>query len=285
MGSCQRATSRKIRANRSEACKTAQLLLRLTTLAQPTLSRSFAIPHPVSHEGSIQIRLREPSLTADNLGHKTWLASYLLACRLPFLEPHLPPLSNAPIWSNRSSTSASYNVAAAIRVLELGSGTGLLGIAAAALFPDLQVRLTDLEAIVPNLQSNVDANRALFREDNVPRVDELDWSRTPTPESLAERYHIILASDPLYSPSHPKWLFNTIHAYLLRCNTSRVVVELPLREAYVPEVEEFRKRMRDGGFELLESGEETGTEDWGDDARQESREVHCWWGFWGWSQL
>ena len=254
--------------------------------AQPTLSRTFLILCP-SSRNPIQISLREPSLTADNLGHKTWLASYLLACRLPSLKPLLPPFANGPAQPYGSSTSGFHTQADPVRVLELGSGTGLLGIAAASLFPAWQVRLTDLEAIVPNLYANVDANIALFSYNNLPQVDELDWSLTPAPpaQQQPEGYSIILASDPLYSPSHPQWLFNTIHSHLLPHETSRVAVELPLRKAYVPEVEEFRKRMGDGGFSLLKSGEETGTEDWGDDGRQGSREVECWWGVWGWSSL
>lgn len=261
----------------------ARLAERSGRTAQATLSRTFSIPQPFSSEDPIHISLREPSLTADNLGHKTWLASYLLARRLPSLKPVLPPLADVPTESYKFSTNVYHALADPIRVLELGSGTGLLGIAAASLFPAWQVRLTDLEAIVPNLQANVNANSTLFRFSNVPKVDELDWSLTPAPPTKAtEGYNIILASDPLYSPSHPEWLFNTIHGYLLQHETSRVVVELPLRKAYVPEVEEFKARMGDGGFALLESGEETGTEDWSDNSRQGSREVECWWGIWGW---
>lgn len=264
----------------------ARLAERSGRTAQPTLSRIFSIPRPSSSEDPIQVSLREPSLTADNLGHKTWLASYLLACRLPSLKSLLLPLSDAPARSHKASTIGCHTKADSVRVLELGSGTGLLGIAAASLFPNWQLRLTDLEAIVPNLEANVDANRMLFSRDNIPEVDELDWSLTPaTPAKATESYNTILASDPLYSPSHPEWLFNTIHGYLLQHHTSRVVVELPLRNAYRPEVEEFKTRMADGGFSLLDSGEESGTEDWGDDTRHGSREVECWWGVWGWSSL
>lgn len=157
----------------------------------------------------------------------------------------------------------------------------MLGIAAGALFPDTSVHLTDLEAIVPNLESNVKANEALFREGKSPSVGVLDWSEASTPKPDC-RFDLLLVSDPLYSPLHPAWLVDTIFKYLNDHATSRVVIELPLREAYVPEVEEFKKRMADGGLVLVDSGEELGTEDWGDDAGHGRDKVRCWWGVWGW---
>ena len=201
------------------------------------------------------------------MGHKTWLASYLLARRLANLQRLLPPFPNQP------STNPP-------RILELGSGTGLLGIAAAALYPDAVVHLTDLEAIVPNLEANVKANEAVFSKKNRPSVGVLDWSDSPY-QNPHQRYNVILASDPLYSPSHPAWLVNTILLFLDGDPMSRVVIELPLREAYVPEVEDFKTRMADGDLVLLDSGEELGTEDWEDDTGQGKEKVKCWWGVWG----
>ena len=253
--------------NASETSNLRPGTLQLTPTAQPTITRTFEIPSLSPCTPPIRISLREPSLTADNLGHKTWLASYLLARRLPSLK-------SLPVPHNPSTNP--------LRILELGSGTGLLGIAAAALYPDAKARLTDLQAIVPNLKVNIDANRALFRGNNVPEIGVLDWSLTSS-ERCSESYNLILASDPLYSPSHPAWLCNTIRRYLDVHLTSRVVVELPLRKAYVPEVEEFKKRMGGGDLVLLDSGEELSSEDWGDYRGHGRLEVRCWWGVWGWT--
>lgn len=92
--------------------------------------------------------IREPPITGDSLGLKTWGSSYLLAqmlhkigqTSLSYLLPPSGEGSNEP-------------------VLELGSGTGLLGLAAAAIWK-AHVILSDLPAIMPNLQHNVDRNRA-----------------------------------------------------------------------------------------------------------------------------
>ena len=144
------------------------------------MTRTFTIPRYQSREPALQISLIEPSLTADNLGHKTWLSSYLLARRLPHLIAH----------------SIIPSPAHPLRILELGSGTGLLGITAAALFPTAQARLTDLPPIVDNLAQNVLANTSLFDDSNKPTVDVLDWSTTRD-KARANSYDLILVSDPL----------------------------------------------------------------------------------------
>ena len=212
----------------------------------------------------MQIKLVEPSLTADNLGHKTWLASYLLARRLPSLLHCLPTRQQS------------------ITMLELGSGTGLLGIAAAALVPSAKTRLTDLPEIVGNLEQNVQANSGLFFCHNIPTVSVLDWS---TDDHLAnEAFDVILASDPLYSPNHPEWLVQTIARNLARRSSARVIIELPLRTAYVEEVERMQHNLLDKGLVLLDSGEESGREDWTSTDLAGSV-VQCWWGVWRWCEM
>jgi predicted nicotinamide N-methyase len=230
-------------------------------IARPPLTRTFTVPHPPS--SSIAITLHEPTLTSDDLGLKTWASSYLLARRLHSLAHHLSPLTN---------------------VLELGAGTGLLGIAAAAILRST-VHLTDLPAIVPNLERNIAANVVMIAEHGgFATAGVLDWSDDgPTPSSEENaKYNLVLAADPLYSPTHPQLLVQTISRWLRRPGVeggdgSRVIVELPLREAYRPEIAEFRARMERVGLGIREEGEESGRDDWGGGG-----EVRCWWGVWGW---
>ncbi len=250
----------------------------------PSVSRTFVIPHP-SSKSSISISLHEPSLTSDNLGHKTWLASYLLAKRLPYLIPHLPmvrlrsELTGSPRFAT-ASIELPY-------ILELGAGTGLVGLAAAAVFSAANVHLTDLPAIIPNLQNNVSHNihpTHEFDECGNVTVGVLDWSNLPTDaenRNPVQKYDLILAADPLYSPLHPMWLVNTIALFLKRDQQARVIVELPLREVYKSEVKDFRMRMSEEGFCLVADGEEVGVEDWGGcSAGGDQMEVKCWWGVW-----
>ncbi|KAI9773337.1 MAG: hypothetical protein M1840_007552 [Geoglossum simile] len=231
--------------------------------AQPPLTRSFGIPGK-SHAGNaITIRLHEPTLTSDNLGLKTWASSYLLAKRLSCLS--LPSREH---------------------VLELGAGTGLVGIAAAALW-GARVHLTDLPAIVANLRGNVAGNAEVIgRGGGVATVGVLDWEDAG-PAEVGDgdddegKYPVILVADPIYSPAHPRLLVQTIVRCLEKGVGSRVVIELPLREAYEPEIGELRERMEGVGFRILEEGEESGFDDWGGGVEGELREVKCWWGIWG----
>ncbi|KAL8934926.1 MAG: hypothetical protein Q9211_004975 [Gyalolechia sp. 1 TL-2023] len=221
---------------------------------------------------AVSITLHEPSLTADNLGHKTWLASFLLAKRLASMRPYLPPLTQKASVSSISDISSS-----SIHAIELGAGTGLVGLALAALV-DIDVHLTDLPAIVPNLRANVESNAR-----GNTSVGELDWSDLKD-EGEQLKYDLVLAADPLYSPQHPAWLVATIKYVLKKDKMARAVIELPLREAYMPEVEDFKNRMEVVGLSIEVEGLESGFEDWESAHERNARtEVQCWWAVWRWT--
>ncbi|KAL2351113.1 putative methyltransferase-domain-containing protein [Cryomyces antarcticus] len=234
-------------------------------------STSLEIPNKEEEE-YVDLVIHEPALTADNLGHKTWASSYLLAKRLCMLDLPLPAVQGP--------------------VLELGSGTGLAGVAAAAVL-NTSVVLTDLAEIVPNLTKNIEANRNLIESNGgSARIVVLDWTKPGAFEAQIngarsdgsnKPFPLILAADPLYSPEHPRLLVQTIDFWLDRSKDSRVVLELPLREAYATEREDFRHRMEDVGLRILEQDEETGFDDWGGCGKDvELTEVRCWLSIWGW---
>ncbi|KAL8778726.1 MAG: hypothetical protein Q9213_007279 [Squamulea squamosa] len=200
-------------------------------------------------------------------GHKTWLASYLLAKRLQSLVPHLPSLKSSG------------------KVIELGAGTGLVGLVVAAMF-DVHVHLTDLPVIVPNLHANANMNAASITKGSTS-VGALDWSDVSSYHVDDHRsYGIVVAADPLYSPRHPAWLAAAINYILQQDVTARVVIELPLREAYVPEIDELKSRLVALGLVVLVEGVERAFEDWqGGHQGNERTEVECWWAVWQWAPL
>ncbi|EER26897.1 hypothetical protein D8B26_005543 [Coccidioides posadasii str. Silveira] len=239
--------------------------------AMPSMSRVFRIPMTESTE--ISVTLHEPSLTSDNLGMKTWVSSYLLARRLSGLL--LPPSNLLP---------AMYKDGRPLRALEMGAGTGLVGISFASLWGSAaSMHLTDLPDIVPNLAHNVSLNEELLlKTGSSVTTGVLDWSLQDQHEVEGqEKYDVILAADPLYSPDHPRWLTQTIQKWLSPETGSRVVLEMPLRDAYISQVNELRKRMRNIGLTILEDGEEIGHDDW-ESKDGSPLEVRCWWSVWTW---
>lgn len=214
----------------------------------------------------IELTLHEPALTADNLGLKTWASSYLLAKRMALMKSTLPQVPH----------DAS--------ILELGSGTGLVGLAASAIF-ERHVILTDLPEIVPNLKRNAVANTA-----SSPRtsVAVLDWS---APEDMhldegvndceANSFPLILAADSIYSPEHPALFAKAVGHHLSKSSEARLVAEIPLRDGFMAERDDFRAQMGSIGLVLLDEGEETGYDDWSAGNDDEPLEVRCWWSIWG----
>lgn len=248
----------------------------IETIAMPAMSRVFTVPTAEGEE--VTLTLHEPSLTADNLGMKTWVSSYLLSRRLhTVLDTELHPVLSA---------STTPDTKSKLRALELGAGTGLVGLAFAALHgKSATIHLTDLPGIVPNLAHNAELNvEQLKRTDATVTTGVLDWSVVPDPlPTPGEQYDIILAADSLYSPSHPGLLANAVTHWLSRDPNARLVLEMPLRDAYLPQIEDLRQRLGKLGLAVVEEGEETGYDDW-ESADGGALEVRCWWSVWGWSE-
>ncbi|KAI2449912.1 hypothetical protein LOY86_005403 [Ophidiomyces ophidiicola] len=248
----------------------ARLCERSGRTAMPSLSRVFRIP--VADNIYIPITLHEPSLTSDNLGMKTWVSSYLLARRLHTFR--LPQPSLLPLGHDKQL----------LRVLELGAGTGLVGLSFASLWgANSTVHLTDLPEIVPNLSHNVSMNKDIMLSTGASvTTGVLDWSLKKGMDiGNQEKYQVILAADPLYSSEHLRWLTQTIQRWLSTDKGARVVLEMPLRNAYISQVNELKKRMGNIGLKVLEAGEEIGHDDW--EMKDGSPlEVNCWWSVWMW---
>ena len=300
-------------------------------MAMASISRTFTIcDYAVLKDGKapryIPIRLNEPSLTEDNVGHKTWTGSFLLAKRLPYTmvkyfptllsssiarrspspsinaskssppldahsdhlhyealkiltPPPSPPTSSAVPYET-SPVSPANRITKPVKVLELGAGTGLTGMAAASLFSDVAVHLTDLPSIIPNLIANVETNSFLFARP--PTIAALDWSRLPSNVALHKQYDCILAADSLYDPKHPGWLTNAMFMFLKRQKEARIIVELPFRDMDLPYHDLLRQQMEAKGFVLVDEGRESGYDDW-EGAWSEKKVVLCWWSVWRWA--
>lgn len=266
-----------------------------------SMSRSFDIPGQCpTRDKVISITIHEPAMTEDNLGHKTWASSFVLAKK--FREGNRSRLILQPLLGRSTAFPTRHDVP---DILELGAGTGLVGLAAAAVF-GCRVLLTDLSEIVENLQRNVVENeRILDAGGGDAAVAVLDWrdperiitvrhfrqtdgtdedgqlARTSTDERRSLSVPIVVCADPIYSHEHPALLAKTIATHLRRDSTARAVVEMPIRPAYARERESFRQEMASVGLDCILEEHDTGFDDW-DEEDDEPQGVDCWLSVWKW---
>src|SRR6266849_2107310 len=100
--------------------------------AMPEMTRTWIIPAS-SNLPEIKFDIREPPLTGDNLGLKTWGTSFVIAKKLEnFGISYLDHLFTKPGIS--ISGASKRLLFPNTKVLVLGAGTGLVGIAAGAVW-------------------------------------------------------------------------------------------------------------------------------------------------------
>lgn len=246
------------------------------------------------------LAIREPPLTGDSLGLKTWGSSYVLAQLLPRFSAG--PLAHLFIGDEP------------LDVLELGSGTGLLGIAAACLWK-ANVALTDLPNIVPNLSHNAELNRETveahggrveaaaltwgsddYEEDSHPRFGEGNRYKvsqvlsTPLPRrdlgkattDTLSLQQLIIVADPLYDDNHPELLSSAIDAQLSLESDARLLVMVPQRDETTKGLtKSLRSKLEQASspLTLVEDAMAAGEDDWGEGGEtEEADRVGFWWG-------
>lgn len=102
-----------------------------------------------------------------------------------------------------------------LSILELGSGTGVVGIAAAAIL-GAKVTVTDLPHVLPNIQFNVDANsKVLEQQCGGVDVAALSWGDNQHMEAVGRDYDLILGSDVVYHDHLYDPLIETLRFFLL----------------------------------------------------------------------
>ena len=265
-----------------------------------------------SNEKRWEIQLHEPTLTEDNLGLKTWIASHVLAQRLAHLAPPIrstrqmvPSQSeNDPDRTSHPGTTCKFAQQSTFEyrlnapyghVLELGAGTGLAGMTA-ALDYQTTVWCTDLPSIVPNLERNVKANRGLLRErGGVVHCGVLDWNdpgliSVPATSTFVDRrqsgthFQIVLAADVLYEPDHPSQIAKAASQWLERTGDARFIAALPKRPGSETDWDKFAHALLECGLTQIQQGEDVGYEDWAISEEEAPPEVTIWWSSWAWTQ-
>ncbi|RKF53322.1 Protein-lysine N-methyltransferase rrg1 [Erysiphe neolycopersici] len=218
--------------------------------AMPEMNRTWTIPACDLHS-KFEIMLREPSLTGDNLGLKTWATSFVISKQIGQFgrDYFLHLLGSIGNLKNSIDHIAPQHK---IRVLEhfselicsqVGSGTGLLGMVTAAVW-GVSVLLTDLEDIQENLLYNIQMNHDTISKVSNGSVTSqvLDWRIPEKAFSEPKDFELIMAADPLYDDFHSLALANTINFFLKKNSNSRLLLAIPLRDKYTTELSQELKR-------------------------------------------
>lgn len=232
--------------------------------------------------GKVSITLHdEPYLTDGHddhtaVGVQSWGASIVLGRMLA-----------------RSPESFGLSTAAAqpLRVLELGAGTGLLGMLIAKLCPAATVVATDYHPrVLENLNRNVELNFAAGSR--APMVERLDWADVArgdhaAADAFARPFDLVFAADVLYAAEHARLLQAVVHQYLLRQSADAVFHMLgPVRrtQEHLVAVAEVDRVFPDSSNVLSSASERTlvvKKREWIAKTRGTGREDES--GYWHWT--
>ena len=169
------------------------------------------------HVGSCDTIADADTSTRQGTGTMVWECGIVLAKLLDHWAagnmPQTNQLSAALSFPARSRPAIADGAAlTGLRVLELGSGTGIGGLAAAAL--GASVILTDLPEVLPLLAANCTANRTVINSAGGTAIARAaDWADVwgtmashsaapPEPSQEARDFDLVIAADVLYQPSH-----------------------------------------------------------------------------------
>ncbi|KAL7604066.1 hypothetical protein Lser_V15G19685 [Lactuca serriola] len=168
-------------------------------------------PTPIQHQNyhltSIDSTVVIRQLPSQGLSFQLWPAA---ATFVKLLDSY--QASNTDPFSAAITTAKRHP---RLRILELGSGTGIVGIAAAAIL-GADVTVTDLPHVLVNLKFNADANSELL----APRGGEvhvapMSWGETEEMEAIGREYDLIIGSDVVYHDHLYEPLLQTLKFLLL----------------------------------------------------------------------
>ncbi|KAJ7178284.1 putative methyltransferase-domain-containing protein [Mycena filopes] len=191
--------------------------------------------------GLISITLRDLPLENgdfNSVGAQTWGGACVLS---EMIAAHPPDFG---LFTAGSPTP--------LRVLELGAGTGLVGLtftaAAKSTGIPATVVCTDFyPSVLENLASNISANFPIPDPDLNPTVVRisshfLDWSSftgadtVPSlPPPLDAAFDVILGADIIYEPAHAPWVHACVSRLLDHSTAAEFHLVIPLRQTHALE--------------------------------------------------
>jgi len=143
------------------------------------------------------VQVAQDRSTTEHSGGVVWETAFFLA---RYLEQHVLP-ERRPNGDRR------------LRVVELGSGCGLLGLALARL--DCKVTLTEQPAAMGNLKANVAAHKAASGG-GLPKAMQLSWGEEADIAAVSARgpFDLVVASDVVFATRFVEPLLRSVAALL-----------------------------------------------------------------------
>ncbi|RUS27328.1 putative methyltransferase-domain-containing protein [Jimgerdemannia flammicorona] len=197
------------------------------------MTRTWYFPAPPGdiNNSNIAVRIHEPGVVGDDIGFKTWGAAPMLAKKIA--QTNLIPNLHTH------------------DLLELGTGTGLVGLLCAK----LGARSVTLSDYHPNVLATVSRNvqENAFSAPLVT-VSKLDWRDINSPSSLpGGTYDVLVGSDLLYEIEHGRLLPRVVERFLARgarrdTGAGAFHFMAPLRRTHWEEVRVFEEEMTRHGF-------------------------------------
>lgn len=146
--------------------------------------------------GSIESTVVIRQLTSQGLSFQLWPAASTF---VRLLDEYRRDPSNSPLAGTLSSLkSDGPDSSSPLNILELGSGTGIVGISAAVTLA-ANVTVTDLPHVLENLNFNADANaQVVARFGGEVHVAPLRWGESDDVALLGRNVDMVIASDVVY---------------------------------------------------------------------------------------
>ncbi|KAI8642171.1 putative methyltransferase-domain-containing protein [Parasitella parasitica] len=191
--------------------------------AAGAITRTWHIPY-LNSDGVRQellVPLHEPGYIGNGLGAKTWGAAPMMAKKL-LQQNIIPDISDC-------------------RVLELGTGTGMVGLICDHLGAS-EVHVTDYHPrVLENVAYNVELNQSRAK---VSKLDFIKVAKGECDEWHNQKFDVVIASDLLYEMEHAEHLPMAVEKLLKK----DFYFMIPLRETHWQEVNHFEAKMRSLGF-------------------------------------
>ena len=176
--------------------------------ADPMVMRKLVLPN--------QSELTVWEETGESMARHVWDAS------LGFLPAFDQAMKEEPTKGahHLHELLARSSRISALRVIELGAGCGLVGIAFAQLTKS-DVTLTDLDDASEILRTNIDVATPL--PGSTLQGEVLDWEVDST-DRFNAKYDVILVSDCIYNPDSTPHLVETLHRLTRSCPGAVILV-------------------------------------------------------------